>query len=155
KVIAPSREDRPAAAGETISGDRGLRTGQASRAELEFPDRTLTRLGANTIFNFENGTRDLTLEEGTMLLQVPKGAGGAKIRTAAITAAITGTSIMLEYTPDYNPPPGSKKKKRKGHVKVIVLEGTLRLYINNRTGESVLLGPGQMLITSPDALQLP
>src|SRR5262249_18191440 len=49
KVIAPSREDRPAAAGETISGDRGLRTGQASRAELEFPDRTLTRLGANTI----------------------------------------------------------------------------------------------------------
>ena len=155
KVVAPTRGDRAAAAGEKIEGDQGLRTGQASRAELEFQDKTLTRLGANTIFNFENGTRDLSLEQGTMLLQVPKGAGGAKIRTAAITAAITGTSILLEYTPDFNPPPGSKKKKKKGYVKVIVLEGTLLLYLNIRVGESVLLGPGQMLITTPDALQLP
>ncbi len=155
KVVAPSRDDRPAAPGERITGDTGVRTGRLSRAELEFQDKTLTRLGANTIFNFENGTRDLALEQGTMLLQVPKGAGGAKIRTAAITAAITGTSILLEYTPDYNPPPGSKKKKRKGYVKVIVLEGTLRLYLNNRMGESVLLEAGQMLITSPDTLQLP
>ena len=36
-----------------------------------------------------------------------------------------------------------------------MLDGTLRLYLNNRVGESVLLGPGQMLITSPGALQLP
>ena len=155
KVVAQSRADRSANSGDRITGDLGLRTGQQSRAELEFQDKTLTRLGANTIFNFENGTRDLQLEQGTMLLQVPKGAGGAKIRTAAITAAITGTSILLEYTPDYNPPPGSKKKKRKGYVKVIVLEGTLRLYLNNRVGESVLLEAGQMLITSPDTLQLP
>ncbi len=40
-------------------------------------------------------------------------------------------------------------------MKVIVLEGTLRLYLNKRMGESVLVKAGQMLITSPDALQLP
>lgn len=114
KVVTGSRDDRPAATGDKLTGELGLRIGQASRAELEFQDKTLTRLGANTIFNFENGTSDLQLEQGTMLLQVPKGAGGAKSRTAAITAAITGTSILLEYTPDYNPPPGSTKKKRKG-----------------------------------------
>ncbi len=155
KVVAPSREDRSAAAGDRITGDQGVRTGQASRAELEFIDRTLTRLGANTIFTFENGTREMQLEQGTMLLQVPKAAGGAKIRTAAITAAITGTTILLEYSPDFNPPPGSSKPKRKGHVKVIVLEGTLRLYLNKRMGESVLVKAGQMLITTPDAQQLP
>ena len=52
-----------------------------------------------------------------MLLQVPKGIGGAKIRTAAVTASITGTTIMMEYHP-------------KKSIKVLVLEGSLRLSVN-------------------------
>jgi cyclopropane fatty-acyl-phospholipid synthase-like methyltransferase len=65
---------------------------------LLFRDQTLTRLGADTFFSFTQGTRDLTLERGTLLLQVPKGRGGARIRTAAVTASITGTTILLEHT---------------------------------------------------------
>ena len=55
----------------------------------------LARIGAETLFSFKTGTRDLTLEKGSMLLQVPKGLGGAKIHTAAVTAAMTGTTIMI------------------------------------------------------------
>ena len=65
-----------------------------------------------------------------MLLQVPKGIGGAKIRTAAVTASITGTTIMMEYHP-------------KKSIKVLVLEGSLRLSVNGRFGDSLLLLPGQ------------
>ena len=111
---------------DVIKGQTGLKTGIKSRSELVFEDNTLTRIGPESYFSFKAGTRDMTLEQGTMLLQVPKGLGGAKIRTAAVTAAITGTTIMLEYRPNRN-------------IKVLVLEGSLRLSANGAFGDSVLL----------------
>ncbi len=194
KVVDPTKGERPAGVKDVVRGDVGLKTGLKSRAELLFQDKTLTRLGANTLFSFNQGTRELELERGTMLLQVPKNVGGAKIRTAAVTAAITGTTILLEYSPvKWKPrnPPGvspdvvlmapeqsllelqnpkrrysapdltelrrkaALARKNAAHVKVMVLEGTLRLYLNNRVGESVLIGPGEMIILSPTALTIP
>src|SRR5947207_11975931 len=75
----------PAALQDTVRGGTAIRTGVDSRTELTFPDQTLARLGANTVFSFSGGTRALDLGGGAMLLQVPKGAGGAKILTAAVT----------------------------------------------------------------------
>jgi hypothetical protein len=77
-----------------------------------------------------------------MLIQVPKGLGGAKIRTAAVTAAITGTTILVGYTPAK-------------HIKVLVLEGSLRLSINSTFGDSVLLQAGRMVTMRPDAKRIP
>lgn len=91
-----SNSSRKAVMRETIQGDQALRTGSESRAELLFNDHTITRLGANSHFSFSEGTRDISLQSGVMLLQVPKGIGGAKIETAAVTAGITGTTIMLD-----------------------------------------------------------
>ncbi|HEX8311235.1 MAG TPA: FecR domain-containing protein, partial [Chthoniobacteraceae bacterium] len=88
-VVHPGRGTTPAKLQELIKDDLGVRTGTASRAELLFQDATLTRLGANTLFSFKSGTRDMSLPDGTMLLQVPKGLGGARIRTAGVSAAIT------------------------------------------------------------------
>jgi hypothetical protein len=73
---------------------------------------------------------------------VPKGLGGAKIHTAAVTAAITGTTIMMEYSP-------------KQYLKVLVLEGSLRLSRNGSFGDSVVLHPGKMVIMRPDAKKIP
>jgi hypothetical protein len=84
----------------------------------------------------------MTLEKGSMLLQVPKGLGGAKIHTAAVTAAITGTTIMMEYTPGR-------------YIKVLVLEGSLRLSRNGTFGDSMVLTAGKMVIMRPDAKRIP
>src|ERR1044071_5431552 len=97
EVVDPAKGAHPAALSELIKDDLGLRTGSKSRSELMFDDNTLTRIGPETYFSFKSGSRDLTLEQGTLLLQVPKGIGGAKIHTAAVTASITGTTIMMEY----------------------------------------------------------
>ncbi|MBS0660590.1 MAG: FecR domain-containing protein [Verrucomicrobia bacterium] len=155
RVIAPDAADQPATSGARIEGEKGVKTGDKSRAELEFQDKTLTRLGANTIFSFDGGTRSMEMQQGTMLLQVPKNAGGAKIRTAAVTAAITGTTILLEYTPDREVIEGGVKKKKKGKIKVIVLEGQLRLSLNNGSGQTVTLNGGQMLVCDPATVSLP
>src|SRR5205823_3103393 len=88
KVVDPAAGARPASLNDVIRNEIGLATGIKSRSELLFDDNTLTRLGPETYFSFKAGTRDLSLEKGTMLLQVPKGLGGAKIHTAAVTASI-------------------------------------------------------------------
>jgi hypothetical protein len=142
KVVDPAKGARPAALKETIKDDLAVKTGVESRAELLFQDNTLTRLGAETFFSFKAGTRDLSLERGTMLLQVPKGLGGARIRTASVTASITGTTIMMELLPSKS-------------LKVLVLEGSLRLSPNGRFGEAMLLTAGKMVIMKPDAKRIP
>jgi hypothetical protein len=141
-LIEPAKGDRPAVLRDVIRDDLGLQTGARSRSELLFQDNTLTRVGAETFFSFKTGTRDMTLEKGSMLLQVPKGLGGTKIHTAAVTAAITGTTIMMEYSPGK-------------YLKVLVLEGSLRLSRNGSFGNSVVLHPGKMVIMRPDAKNLP
>src|SRR5438094_1375921 len=141
-VIEPAKGDRPAVLRDVIKDDLALETGARSRSELLFQDNTLTRIGAETFFSFKAGTRDMTLEKGSMLLQVPKGLGGAKIHTAAVTAAITGTTIMMEYSP-------------RKYLKVLVLEGRLRLSRNGSFGDSVTLHPGKMVIMRPDAKKIP
>ena len=141
-VVEPSSGARKAELQEVIKGQTGLKTGIKSRSELMFQDNTLTRIGPESYFSFKPGTRDMTLQEGTMLLQVPKGLGGAKIRTAAVTAAITGTTIMLEYRPNRN-------------IKVLVLEGSLRLSSNGSLGDSVVLTAGKMVIMPANAKRIP
>src|SRR6267378_5434325 len=141
-VIDPAKGTHPAVLRDVIKDNLALQTGARSRSELLFQDNTLTRIGAETFFSFKTGTRDMTLEKGSMLLQVPKGLGGAKIHTAAVTAAITGTTIMMEYIP------GS-------YIKVLVLEGSLRLSRNGTFGDSLLLRPGKMVIMRPDAKKIP
>src|SRR5947209_2971832 len=116
KLLSSQAEARPATLTDKIHGDTSVRTGVESRAELTFADLTVARLGANTIFSFNEGTRTVDLGNGAILLRVPKGSGGAKVQTAAVTAAITGTTVIVEYHP-------------KSYAKYLVLEGTMRVYL--------------------------
>jgi hypothetical protein len=142
KILPPQGESRPATTSDTVRGHTAVRTGVESRAELTFSDLTIARLGANTIFSFNEGTRTVDLADGAILLRVPKGSGGAKIQTAAVTAAITGTTVIAEYHP-------------KSHAKYLVLEGVMRIYLKGVIGESLLLHAGQMIILNPNATRLP
>src|SRR5437763_5703990 len=142
KLVDPTAGDRNAKLDDVVRDDIALTTGIKSRSEIRFQDNTLTRLGPESYFSFKSGSREMTLEKGTMLLQVPKGLGGAKIHTAAVTAAITGTTIMMEYVPNKD-------------IKVLVLEGSLRLSMNGRFGDSLLLTPGKMVIMPPNARRIP
>jgi hypothetical protein len=142
KLLPQQAAARPAVLSDQVKDGTAVRTGVDSRAELTFTDQTLARLGSNTIFSFSEGTRNLQLGGGAMLLRVPKDAGGAQISTAAISAAITGTTVMLEYHPN-------------AYSKFIVLEGTGRIFRGDRIGESVLVNAGQMMIVNPASKSLP
>lgn len=98
-LIDAAQARRNAQTNDVMRDDMVLATGHKSRAELQFTDQTLARIGANSFFTFSEGTRNMELGKGTMLLKVPKGAGGAKISTQSVTAAITGTTVLLETNP--------------------------------------------------------
>ena len=142
KTAAEAKAPKRASLNETIVPGNAVRTGIDSRTELLFSDQTITRLGANSNFTFTEGTREMTLSKGVIMLQVPKGLGGAKIETAAVTAAITGTTILFEVGPKF--------------IKLIVVEG--KCYLTPKFGKWKRRKPvtaGQEVIIPIGALEIP
>jgi FecR protein len=143
---------RPAAVNDKVSEKTAVRTGVESRSELTFPDRTLTRLGPQTIFSFREGNRTFNVGgDGSILLNVPKNSGGAKINSAAVTAAITGTTVVLEthnFPKDTGYHPDSDYKG--AWFKFLVLEGEARFCRRNHTGDCVIVHQGEMLVGRAD-----
>ena len=66
KLLPTASAPRPAAVSDEVRDGTAVRTGVESRSELKFPDQTLARLGANTVFSFSEGTRSLNLQDGAM-----------------------------------------------------------------------------------------
>lgn len=140
RISEKSAAAQTATAGQRVTGSSTVLTGRDSRAELSFADQTVTRIGANSVFRFSSGSREMEIVQGSFLLNVPKNAGGAKIRTATVTAAITGTSTMTEFSPGQ-------------WFKFIVLEGLAKL--TNRNGDTIDVHPGQMIVMRPNAGAFP
>lgn len=111
-----------------------IRTGIDSRAEIEAPDKTIARIGANTIFSFEAAERTMNLQSGSVLFHSPKGKGGGTIKTASATAAVTGTTMIVGATSN-------------GGFKVMLLEGSGR--VTHPSGDSRKLNAGQLTFVIP------
>jgi hypothetical protein len=140
QLLAPNGAPRPASINDNVRQGTAVRTGSDSRAELAFTDRTLARLGANSVLTFGEGEFDLT--NGSILVYLPKGSGGARINTAVATAAGAGFTAMAEYRPQ-------------SWIKFIVLEGHGSISLKHRPGETRTLRAGQMIMVRRGATKLP
>jgi hypothetical protein len=105
---------------DVIKPEELLRTEKRSLAEIEFEDKSITRLGSMSVFLFKRDTREFYLETGLSLICVRKDTGGGRIVTSAITAAIEGTTVLAEKI--VVPPKKSGEAQRAG-AKIIFLEG--------------------------------
>jgi hypothetical protein len=130
RVLEPHGAPRPAVVNAKVTQGMGVRTGVESRAELTFTDLTLTRLGANTVFSFKQGARELDLTSGAVLLEIPPKAPAVKINTAAVTAAITGGTALFATGPP---------------TKFMVLEGIGTFYPNGHPERAATLHGGEMM----------
>ena len=153
KLLTGTKTSRSASKGSVVSGNTAVRTGQKSRAQMDFPDASIVRLGANSVFSFSQGQRDVELDKGTILMQVPKALGRTKIRTSSVSAAITGTTILLEYIPPVTNAAGEEIKP--GTFKAIVIEGSLELDLKNLPGQTLVLEAGEMAAFPTDTKVVP
>ena len=142
RLLAGQAAARHAAVNETVHEGTAVRTGTDSRAELTFPDLTLTRLGANTVFSFGAGARTYDLGSGAILMSAPKDAGKIKISTAVATCAVSGFTAVIE---------GHKNNWNK----VLVYEGDGTVTLNKNPGDPRQMHSWQILIFRPDATVLP
>jgi len=140
KVVPAGAAARPASVNETVRQGNAVQTGVQSRSELTFKDQTITRLGEKTIFNVGGEGRTIELGSGQFLLYVPKKAGGAKVKMGAVTAAITGTTVLGNVTPS-------------GVIEFTVLEGTACIHLD-RVGQDLMVSAGQKLVYDPVANRL-
>ncbi len=133
--ILENAEAKPVAAsvGDVIQAKRILRTGKKSRAELEFKDASIARLGANTLFSFDHETRNIKLDRGSVLIQVFNPSGRCNIVTPAVTAAITGTAVIVETGEEGDTDVQILGTDAEDGVKIT----------HNRTGKSTFIKPGQ------------
>ncbi len=90
----------------------------------------------------------MNLVEGAMFFQVPKGTGGATIKTAAVTAAITGTTGIGEYH-------AGTASHPKPIIKWFCFEGHIVLTLNNGSGQTTELSAGQMVVSDGTTLPRP
>jgi FecR protein len=135
RLLETQGAPRPAAVNDTVTQQMGVRTGVESRAELTFTDLTITRLGANTIFSFKRGARELDLTSGAVLLEVPPDKAPVKVSTSAVTAAVTGGTALLATGPP---------------TKFMVLEGIGTFYPAGHPEKAVTVHGGEMMMMTAD-----
>jgi hypothetical protein len=132
-INATNKNVSPAQTNEVFRAPDLVRTGDGSRIELTAPDKTITRVGANTVFTFAPGGRDILLEHGSILFHAPKGAGGGSVNYRGTSAAVLGTTMICVVLKD-------------GRFKIMDLEGGVKVTLRN--GISVTLHSGQMVVVT-------
>jgi hypothetical protein len=140
KLLPSNAAPRPAVINDNVRKGTAVQTGVQSRSELTFKDKTITRLGEKTIFSVGEGARTINLSSGQFLLYVPKNSGGAKIKMGAVTAAITGTTVLGNVDSS-------------GVTRFTVLEGSACIHLD-KMGQSLMVHAGQQLTFDPVANRL-
>src|SRR6266851_10100574 len=67
KLLPSNASARPAAVNDNVRQGTAVKTGDQSRSELTFKDKTITRLGEKTIFSVGEGARTIEDRKSTRL----------------------------------------------------------------------------------------
>jgi hypothetical protein len=159
-TVAPrlGAKAEPAAQGAILYDQNVVQTGTASKAELEFADRTRMRMTANAIFTFDTKTRTMNHTQGAVLVSKPTDSGAIEIRSGAISGGITGSTVFVSTTPLTSGKAGPTRSRRKGSTTIVgMLEGKIRggaRWTDGAGREHITpfrLGPGELLVARSDA----
>jgi hypothetical protein len=135
RLAAGQETARAAAVNDAVGEGATIKTGNESRAELTFADRSIARVSANSVFSFKDNRWNLG--EGSVLVQVPRHLKSTRIEIPGVGAVVSGTTAVFEFHSTV--------------YKFLVLQGVGRLYRPGHLGQSVLVRPGQMVIGQPNA----
>ncbi|HJT81009.1 MAG TPA: FecR family protein, partial [Chthoniobacterales bacterium] len=134
RLLPSQAAPRPAVVNDEVKVGTAVRTGTDSRTELTFTDLTITRLGANTVFSFKAGTREVKLNSGAVLISVPPNALEVRVSTAAVSAAISGGTCIFDAATG----------------KFMVFEGIGRVWPVGHPEKAVTVHAGEMVWITAD-----
>ena len=102
RLLLKDQPPRPAKRLDIMIPGDALATARTASAELTFNDSTIARLGEQALFRFLPNVRDFRLDNGTLVLLIPPGLGGTRVRTPNAAAGIRGSALFVRYNPDTN-----------------------------------------------------
>ena len=137
---------KAATTGTVIHPSNIVRTGVDSRAELEFNDKTITRMGANSFFSFDEAKQIMDLQQGSVLFSKPKNSDTFEIATPAATCSISGTTGFAYYLA-----PVVKSTKSQGTMLFGLIEGETSVTVG---GKTYPIGSGQLLVSTGGLVQV-
>jgi hypothetical protein len=150
-------EERPARVNDQIKDDEVLRTGERSMAEMEFQDKTVTRIGSKSVFTFDGRPRKYKVKSGIAVICVPKATGDEKgkkrgeINSSALTAAIEGTTVLVQ---EMELPPLKPGGEPRHASRMIFIEGNGTVTTPDGK-KSRKIKAGQMIVKFEDDPDLP
>ena len=141
RLIPQNRSPRLAHLSDAMIPGDALSTGQLSLAELRFNDGSLARVGEQALFRFAANTRNLNLNNGTVLLLIPPGRGRTNLRTPNAAAAIRGSALFVRYSPDTD-------------TTIVGALTNSNIEVSNRNGrQSQVLQAGQLAVVVQDRIE--
>ena len=130
------------ASGSVIRTKGKIQTGSSSRIEVELPYSAIVRVGSNAKLEFSADYRDMTLDSGTMMASVPKGAGDVIITAGPVATALSGGGDL-------------EMSNVGGSAKVVVLNGKVVASLTKNPSEAKKLRFGQMVDVKAGATSMP
>lgn len=122
-----------------------LTTDVTSRAEVQFNDGSVARVGEQARFSFSSQTRNYQLSKGTVLLLVPPDRGRSWVLTPNAVTGIQDTAVVVRYVPSRN-------------LTVVMAltnaEAGPVILTPNQDGRDYILAAGQMAFVNDTGIQM-
>ena len=123
---------------DKIESDTQVGTGEQSMCEISLDDKSITRIGANSMFSFVRKERLVKCDKGTFLVSKDPETETITVTTGSVTAAISGSTVVLDVKDDA--------------THIAVAETTTGVVVTDKNGKSMTLQSGEGISATPNGM---
>lgn len=114
---------------DKIESDSQVGTGEQSMCEISLDDKSITRIGANSMFSFVQKERLVKCDKGTFLVSKDPETETMTVTTGSVTAAVNGSTVVFDVRDDA--------------THIAVAETTTGVVVTDKNGKSITLQSGE------------
>ena len=114
---------------DKIESDSQVGTGEQSMCEISLDDKSITRIGANSMFSFVQKERLVKCGKGTFLVSKDPETETMTVTTGSVTAAVNGSTVVFDVRDDA--------------THIAVAETTTGVVVTDKNGKSITLQSGE------------
>ena len=114
---------------DKIESDTQVGTGEQSMCEISLDDKSITRIGANSMFLFVQKERLVKCDKGTFLVSKDPETETMTVTTGSVTAAVNGSTVVFDVRDDA--------------THIAVAETTTGVVVTDKNGKSITLQSGE------------
>jgi hypothetical protein len=123
---------------DKIESDSQVGTGEHSMCEISLDDKSITRIGANSMFSFVQKERLVKCDKGTFLVSKDPETETMTVTTGSVTAAVNGSTVVFDVRDDA--------------THIAVAETSTGVVVTDKNGKSITLQSGEGISATPNGM---